>query len=153
MTLDLQRGLGSVALALALCGCRAERHIYFTSDPPGAQLRVDGELVGRTPYDLRFEAYGSRHVTMQRQGYRRYTGVLELKTPWYSYFPLDFISEILLPFGWKDIHRLEVTLEPHTGEVTRPDLEGDLLRAESLRRAGPAGPYEPAKTEPVQIDT
>lgn len=152
MTSPLPRALGFLALCCSLAACRAERHLMFESDPPGAQLRVDGVLVGRTPFDMRFESYGSRHVTMQRQGYRRYSGEIELETPWYSIFPLDYVSEIFLPFGWKDIHRLEVTLAPLTGEVSEPDFDGVLIRAERLRRGGPAGPNQLVPQEASELE-
>jgi hypothetical protein len=142
MTMDLSRALLLVALAGTLGACRAERHLVFESTPPGAQVVLDGEIIGRTPFDLRFESYGTRHVRMSHPGYRSYKGELEVETPWYSIFPLDLISEILLPLGWEDIHRLQVTLEPMTGRVSDPDFHGVLQRAEQLRRGGPAGPNQ-----------
>ena len=143
--------LAAVALT-ATAGCRAQRYMVFVSAPSAADVYLDGEHVGRTPLELPFEAYGSRHVTLSRPGYRDHTEVLELEVPWYSVFPLDYVSEILLPFGWEDRYRLEVVLQRHTGEVSRPDLEAVLNRAESLRRGGPAGPNQlppaPPKTDP-----
>ena len=134
--------LSLVLLALPLSSCRSERHLVFVSDPPGAQVRLDGKLVGRTPLDIRFESYGTRQVSIIRQGYRGISEKMEIEPPWFSHFPLDYFSEILLPFGWNDIHRLEVVLEPQTGEVSQPDFDAVLERAEGLRRAGPAGPNQ-----------
>jgi hypothetical protein len=149
--------LSSVALAfglaLPLAGCRADRHLVFASEPSGAQVFVDGEFVGRTPFELPFDAYGHRRVALHKPGYRSFTGVLDIEEPWYSAFPLDLFSEILLPFGWKDEHRLEVVLEPRTGEVSQPDFEAVLHRAESLRRAGPAGPNQlPPAPPKAEVD-
>jgi len=148
------------ATLLALCACsglvacRAERHLVFETDPPGAQVRIDEKLVGVTPLDLRFDDYGDRRVTLYRAGYRSHSTVLEVGAPWYSYFPLDLISEVLLPFGWEDIHRLQVELEPQEGTVAAPDLDAVLRRAEALRRAGPEGPAplppEPAKPTAIE---
>jgi hypothetical protein len=138
-----------LGLALVTTACRAERHLIFESDPPGAQVFLDGKSVGHTPVKVRFESYGYRHVTVEQRGYRSYTTVMEVPIPWYSRFPMDYITEVLLPFGWEDIHHLDVTLEPRSGEVSRPDFDGVLRRAASLRRGGPAGPTEApaAKTE------
>ncbi len=105
-------------------------------------MHLDGKLIGLTPLEVRFESYGHRHVRLQRRGYRSFSTVMNVETPWYSVFPLDYITELLLPFGWEDIHQLNVTLEPRSGEVSRPDFEGVLQRAESLRRGGPAGPTQ-----------
>jgi len=128
--------------ALALSGCRARRELVFESEPPGARVLLDGEVVGRTPLTVPFESYGVRHVSIQHAGYRDHAEDWELETPWYSRFPLDYVSEVLLPFGWADVHRMEVALEPWTGEVADEDFEAVLRRAESLRRGGPAGPNQ-----------
>ena len=132
----------TLALIPLLVGCRARRELVFESEPPGARVLLDGELVGRTPLRVPFESYGVRHVSIQRAGYRDHGEDWELETPWYSEFPLDFFSEILLPFGWRDEHRMEVVLEPWTGEIVEEDFEAVLERAESLRRGGPAGPNQ-----------
>jgi PEGA domain len=133
------RLLALLTLPTALA-CRAERHLVFETDPTGATVRLDDQVVGQTPLDLRFEHYGSRQLTIYREGFRTYSTVIEVDTPWYSYFPLDFITEVLLPFGWEDTHRFEVVLEEETGRVTDTDLADVLQRAETLRRAGPGGP-------------
>ncbi|MFT7670184.1 MAG: hypothetical protein ACI8X5_002891 [Planctomycetota bacterium] len=133
---------------LGLCSCRAERHLIFVTEPPGAQVRIDGELAGRTPLDLRFDDYGHRHISIQRHGYRSYTEVMEVEPPWFYYFPLDYITEVLLPFGWEDTHQLNVVLEPQSGEISKPDFDKVLEHAESLRRAGPAGPVRPSQDLP-----
>jgi hypothetical protein len=123
--------------------------MIFETAPPGATVRLDDEIVGRTPLDLRFENYGTHQLTIYREGYRTYSEDIAVETPWYSYFPLDFITEVLLPFGWRDYHRFEIALEPESGRVTGGDLEAVMKRAEALRHAGPAGPLLPAdESEP-----
>lgn len=144
----LRRDSLLVFLGVALLlGCRAERRLLVDTEPQGAEVRLDDEIVGTTPLDLRFEHYGDRRLTLYRGGYRTHAEVLELDSPWYFVFPLDLVTEVLLPFGWKDIHRVEVPLVPESGTVTPPDLEAVLRRAESLRRAGPTGPAEPTPPE------
>ena len=123
-----------------LAACRAERRILIDTEPQGAQVRLDDELVGDTPLNLRFEHYGARRLTLYRRGFRTHSELLDLESPWYSFFPLDLVSEVILPFGWKDIHRVQVVLSPESGTVSSPDLELVLRKAESLRRASPAGP-------------
>lgn len=135
----------ALAALVALTACRAQRHMIFETAPAGATVRLDDEIVGRTPLDLRFEHYGTHQLTIYREGYRTYSEEIRVKTPWYSHFPFDFITEVLLPFGWRDYHRYEIALEPEIGHVTGGDLEAVMRRAEALRHAGPAGPALPAE--------
>ena len=123
--------------------------MIFETAPLGATVRLDDEIVGRTPLDLRFDHYGTHQLTIYREGYRTYSEEIKVETPWYSYFPLDFVTEVLLPFGWRDYHRFEIALEPESGHVTGGDLEAVLQRAEALRHAGPAGPLLPAQEQEV----
>ena len=134
--------LAALCVAL-LCGFRAKRELRIRSEPAGATVRVDDSVVGTTPVDLPFEHYGTRRISLYLAGYRPDSREVELKTPWYSVFPLDFFSEVLLPFGWADLHVVEFALEPEIGHVSEVELDAVLERAEALRRAGPAGPATP----------
>jgi hypothetical protein len=129
--------LGAAALGT---GCAAQRELIITSNPPGALIRLDDTVVGTTPYTMHFDAYGTRRITLYREGYRTASRVVAIDPPWYAYFPIDVVSEVLLPFGWRDSHPQSFELEPESGQVTRPDLNAVLLRAESLRLAEPTGP-------------
>ena len=129
-------------------GCRARRELRIDTTPPGAQVRLDDDLVGVTPVELTFEHYGIRQATFYKEGYRPKSQLIELKKPWWALFPLDFFSEILLPFGWRDRTAVRVELEPELGEVSAEEVRAVLLRAESLRRAGPDGPRPVPQSEP-----
>jgi hypothetical protein len=141
-----RRQISEIALPLAyllaavLASCAVQREFVITSDPPGAKVRLDQEIVGETPYRTQFEAFGTRRVTLYREGYRAWSGPVKLTAPWYARFPLDFFSEVLFPWGWTYHKVVSVTLEPESGSVTQPDLEKVLDRAEVLRKAGPEGP-------------
>jgi len=115
-------------------------------------VRLDETIVGTTPYEHSFEDYGSRRVTLYRSGYRTTSEIVKLSPPWYAYFPLDFISEVLVPIGWKDVHEFEFKLEPDTGPSVEPDLAPVLERAERLRHAGPEGPEAPKPARPTPPD-
>jgi hypothetical protein len=141
----------SVLLTLVACAsCAAQRELVILSQPSGAQVRLDDQIVGWTPYTTSFEAYGTRRVTLYRGGYRSVSRLIELHPPWYGRFPFDIFSEILIPVGWHDRKVVDLQLEPESGAVTEPDLEAVLLRAESLRMATPAGPLKvpPRPTAP-----
>jgi len=132
--------LALATLGLALGGCATQRKLIITSSPPGALVRLDDTVVGSTPYEIAFDAYGTRRITLYKQGYATTSQQVEIDAPWYLTFPLDIVTEVLLPFGWKDIRRFEIPMQQDVGPVTRPDLTAVLQRAESLRLAEPSGP-------------
>jgi hypothetical protein len=142
-----------VLVALLAAGCATDRKLLVTSTPPGALVRLDDTIVGSTPYEIAFDAYGTRRVTLYKQGYATTSQQVVIDSPWYLSFPLDLITEVLLPFGWKDHRHVEVAMVQDVGPVTRPDLAAVLQRAESLRLAEPSGPRPstiPAKPKPTE---
>jgi len=127
-----------VLFAACLCGC-VERRVYLISEPPGADVYIDGELIGRTrpgdhpdgPLAQNFVFYGSREFTFRKPGFETVNVQQRLETPWYEYPPLDFICEVLLPFPLVDEHFVEVKLE-----AARPaDVEALVAGARDFRRA------------------
>lgn len=134
------RGALIAALALLGAGCRAHRTLEVRTDPPGALVVVDQDVLGASPVEVEFWHYGVRRVTVSKPGYRTISQVVEVVPPWYARFPLDIVSEVLLPVGWRDHHEVALTLRPGLDEVTTPDIRSVLDRAEVLRRAGPEGP-------------
>jgi hypothetical protein len=133
-------GLLAAFVATSLASCAVHRELVVLSDPSGASVRLDQKMVGETPYQTEFEAFGTRRVTLYRDGYRSWSGPVKLVEPWYARFPFDFFSEVLFPFGWSYRKEIRVVLEPEGGSVTQPDLQKVLDRAEVLRKAGPEGP-------------
>jgi hypothetical protein len=125
---------------LPLGGCRAQRTLRITSVPSESEVRLDGERVGVTPIEIRFEHYGKRRLTLYHEGFRTYSRLVELDPPWYGRFPLDIVTEVLVPFGWRDSHEVHVNLQPGVAVLLEPDLQDILSRAEAMRRAGPEGP-------------
>jgi PEGA domain-containing protein len=125
--------------------------MIITSDPPGAETRLDEQIVGRTPLTLKFVHYGQRRITLYLDGYLSHSAVHDIRPPWYARFPFDLFSEVLIPLGWKDVRRFHTVLEPGTGAIPVPDLVGVLQRAESLRRAGPEGPLPLPGAKPPEV--
>jgi hypothetical protein len=135
-------GLLLLATAALSTGCAAERTLRVTSEPLGAEVRVDGELRGATPVDVEFAHYGTRRVVLRRDGYGTATLRVALEPPWYARFPVDLVSEVLLPIGWKDQHAVHAVLLPGEDKLALSTLRSVLDRAEMLRRAGAKGPEE-----------
>lgn len=126
-----------IAALMACTGC-VERRIYLKSDPPGAEVYIDGEFVGVTrpsdhadgPLYANFIYYGQREYTFRKPGYATQSGTVKLETPWYEYPPIDFFAEVLTPWIIVDEHFVEVKLE----RAKPADVE-DLYRAAQLYRA------------------
>ncbi|MBK8178112.1 MAG: PEGA domain-containing protein [Planctomycetes bacterium] len=140
----MARSTFEIALLLALApawgACRAQRELVISSEPPGAEIRLDGELQAqRTPAKIPFTSYGVRRITLYLDGHLTYSEAFEINAPWYAYFPVDILSEIVFPVGWRDRHKLRVRLVPGTEAIPARDLVRVLQRAEALRRAGPEG--------------
>jgi hypothetical protein len=121
-----------LALAPALGGC-VERMINIRTVPEGATVYIDGEMVDQSPCVIPFTYYGTREIFLEKEGFRSVSFKLKLNPPWYQIFPLDFITELLLPFTIRDVHRLDVELVPW---VSEQEVEGVLKRAKELREKG-----------------
>ena len=147
----------SVAAVLALpllAGCAAQRVLEITSDPPGASVSIDGVAIeGVTPLEHRFEHYGVRRIILHKPGFQTSSDRFETVAPWYSRFPFDIFSEVLLPFGWRDTHRYEKRLVVGEDLEDTPTLRSVIERANLLRLAGPEGPRQlPSSTPPSPDD-
>jgi hypothetical protein len=136
--------MGKCVLLLAVIACATlsgcvERRLYIRSDPPGADVYIDGELVGQTraadhpegPFYVNFIYYGTREYTMRKLGYATVTGEVQLETPWYEYPPMDFFAEVLTPWPIVDRHEIEVKLER-----AAPGNVDDLYSKATEYRAG-----------------
>ncbi len=146
----------SLCFAIGLApACRAHRTLEVRTDPPGARVVLDQEFLGTSPVEVEFWHYGVRRVTVSLEGYRTQTQKIAIVPPWYARFPIDILSEVLLPVGWSDQHTLKMTLESGPDEITTPDIRSVLDRAEVLRRAGPDGPsvLPPARITSLGSDT
>ncbi len=105
--------------AATTTGC-VERRLYIRSEPPGAEIYIDGERVGVTradkdplgPFYVNFSYYGAREYTLRKPGFKTVTGMKQLETPWYEYPPVDFFAEVLAPWRIVNEHNIDVKLEP-----------------------------------------
>jgi len=142
--------LAQACVGVLASGCAAERTLVFTSEPPGASVRLDDEMVGVTPCEVEFLHYGTRRVTYYLAGSRTRSFLVDVRAPWYGRFPVDIVSEVLLPIGWVDRKRIHAELVSGLERADQPTQRSVLDRAEALRRAGPNGPRN---LPPVEVVT
>ena len=128
----------ALALPLAVVACASgcvQRRMMIVTDPPGALAYVDGYEIGVTPISASFTYYGSREIRLVKDGYETLTVLQPVQFPWYECFPLDFVSENLVPGQIHDQHVFSYKLRPQMvvpdGAV---DVAGRGLAATSAQR-------------------
>lgn len=120
-----------VLLSASQFGC-VHRRMTIRSVPSGALVKVDGEEIGYTPASVDFTYYGTREITLTKDGYETQTVMQKVKTPWYQVFPLDAVSDNLLPFEVTNRHEFTYQLQPKVVVPTDELLNrGNLLRSET----------------------
>ncbi len=100
-----------ILLVVSETGC-VRRRLTVRTNPPGAQVYVDRQLIGTSPASSSFTYYGTRHVEVIADGYRTEKVLRDLNPPWYQYPPLDFISETLWPGEIRDERIIDITMTP-----------------------------------------
>ncbi len=130
------------ALVAVLCGGCVERKLTIKSDPPGGKVWLDGEEVGETPVTVPFTYYGTRQVVVEKDLYRTVKITVPIGAPAYQIFPLDFFTEVVLPFKIVDQRVVQVGLE----RITAATKEDVLQRAAELKReTTPSSESQPAE--------
>ena len=122
-------------MLLLLSGC-AQRILHIESQPPGADVYINGEAAGRTPLEHPFDFYGKFEIVLRHTNHQSRRIVHEASPPWYAYFPIDVIVEFVLPvFPLRDVHRIEASLQKagKIDDALRKDLD------EKVQAARPEG--------------
>jgi hypothetical protein len=118
-----------------LLGC-VERRFVITTEPTGAivydekGLRMSGD--GKAPVDRTFIYYGDYQFTLVADGYETQIVREKVRAPFYEWFLLDFFSENVVPWTFRDIRRFHYQLQPR--QLVPPDTV--LARASTLRERG-----------------
>ena len=128
LTLTSQRLALCALLLLAATGC-VRRRLTVRTNPPGALVSVDNQIIGTSPAASPYVYYGTREVRVELDGYRTEVIRRRLDPPWYEYPPFDFITETLWPLEVRDERIIDVELVPQ--EVAT--IETVLDRANTLR--------------------
>lgn len=98
-----------VLLAVCAFGC-IQRTLTVESEPEGAAVYYDHRRVGETPLSLRFTHYGSHSLILIKEGFQPYRGRLALKEKGWAVFPVDLITEGVLPVKLKDDRQVRIVL-------------------------------------------
>ena len=137
-----------LAIALLSGGC-VERTLLIETRPPGAIVFLDDELLrddeGKpllTPTKVSFHHYGTREVVVRREDHLSANRRVELAPPVYQIFPLDLFTDLLIPYTFQDLHRVEIELEP--APTPTETASGALLQR--------AREYREQLEEPAEVD-
>lgn len=136
-------GLAAAVACVVLCAGCVQRRMTIRSNPPGALVYVDDYQLGATPVSHDFVYYGTRKIRLVKDGYETLTVRQPFPLPWYQYFPLDFVTENLVPWEIRDERVVDLAMQP--AGVTPP--ESVVARAEQARLS--AGSLPPAPTPQV----
>lgn len=137
-----------LALSAGLASGCVERRYVINSDPPGALVLRNGKPIGAAPADDHFIFYGNYEFTLIKDGYETLKTKECIRPPWYQWFPLDFVSEVIVPFQIEDVHRFNYTMTPL--QAVRPDEQ--MSRAQVLREKGKGiGTPLPAPPPPANL--
>jgi hypothetical protein len=144
-----RRGLWAALAILGLAGCVERRMVIITDPPTAVVFDEKHQPLGASPVDRTFTYYGGYQFYLVKDGYETLIVKEKVKSPWYEYFPLDFISENLVPWTLRDVRYFHYTLTP--AQVITP--QSVLKDAETLRAKGqtvgvPLPPAAPAPGAP-----
>jgi len=121
----------AVLFTLGGGGC-VERRVKVTSEPSGARVWLNDEVIGVTPCEAGFKYYGKYDVRLALDGYEPLHEGRVMKAPIYEYPIVDFVATAV-PLKFKSKNTWHFVLV----ESLTDDREGMIGRAMELR--GDAG--------------
>jgi len=117
-----------LATAGLTVGC-VERRYTIRTDPPGAEVIVNGESLGPAPASHNYYYYGKREVTLVKDGFETKTFLQPMDAPWWDNYYTEVFSENMVPWVIRDEREFAYTMEP----AKQPPQEQVQARAEALR--------------------
>jgi hypothetical protein len=134
---------------VGLTGC-VERRFIITSQPMGALVYHNNVPIGTTPCDRPFLDYGIHEFTFVKDGYETKTERYEIIPPWYQIPWVDAVTEILVPYTFKDVQQIHTTLTEATRQV--PNLVPRSLELrERVKTIQPPPDYQPPQPAPQPL--
>ena len=134
---SLKHGLLAVlaVLSFSSVGC-VSRRMTIVSNPPGAMTLLDGREIGYTPASADFIWYGTRQVTLIKDGFETKTDLVTIPAPWYQWPVIEFFADNFSPKRVTDRRVFNFDLQP---KQIIPDEEL-RARARQLRSEAQIGP-------------
>lgn len=126
--LNTVRWAVAIAVVLTLSGCVSRRMMVY-SDPPGALVLLEGKEVGTTPVGIDFTYYGTRELTLVKDGYETLTVQQKVPPPWYQMPVIEFFADNFTPGHVTDRQEFRYAMQPQR-IVPNSELQ---RRAEMLR--------------------
>ncbi len=103
------------------------------TNPAGATVSIDNQVIGTTPAASSFVYYGTREIRIEKDGYRTETIRRKIHPPWYQLPGIDFVAETVWPGEIRDERIIDVELVPKELEPTDTVVQrADSLRLQSL---------------------
>jgi PEGA domain len=127
-----RRTIHHAILVLLVCvmhmGC-VRRRMTVRTNPPGAAVYVDRQLIGSSPASSSYTFYGTRHIEVVADGFRTEKVLRKISPPWYQIPPLDFLAETVWPWEIRDERIIDITMVP-AEQIPADEL---TTRANTLR--------------------
>jgi hypothetical protein len=136
----------AVALVTLSAGC-VQRRLLIRTNPPGALVYIDDYEIGTTPVSTDYLYYGTRKIRIVKDGFETLTVEQPVKAPWYEIFPLEFVSENVIPWEIRDERALDYTLVP---QVIVPQEQLNLRQVTRASATAPAN-VGPAPGSPLPL--
>ena len=137
-----------VLAALTATGCGSvNRRFVIESNVPSAQVYINDKPIGAAPAHSAFEFYGYYKISLVHPDYQTLTVRQHVMAPWYAYPPIDFLAEVIWPFGITDVRRYYFNLVP----LRQTDTAELITNADALRERGmnlPPPPPPPRGSRP-----
>ncbi len=150
-------GLLALPLFLALLSGCVERAMVITTEPFGAVV-FDERMIplSGSPADKSFVYYGKYRFTIVKDGYQTLVVEEDVKAPWYEWIFIDFVSENVIPWTIRDIHRFHYKMQLATVFPLDQVLQqGEPLRTKGKTLGEPEPPTiqrgQPVRAEPPGI--
>lgn len=133
------------ALAVSACSSITEDQITINSEPQGAVVVINNEVVGVTPATISLPRDGVYEVTLSRKGYK------DLKTTISPMSTNDFIKFGLLvdagyykklAFAGGDCQMAPDFLPAYKGTNAFADMQNNIDKVDELKKSGKISPEE-----------
>ena len=98
-------------LSFSSVGC-VSRRMTIVSNPPGAMTLLDGREIGYTPASADFIWYGTRQVTLIKDGFETKTDMVTIPAPWYQWPVIEFFADNFSPKRVTDRRVFNFDLQP-----------------------------------------